>query len=432
MRRLFACASCLFALACGHGSEGARGDNGDDAAPMLPPLVPLPECPDENYDSCDILKADCRDRIAALAACVRESKPAADLRFDVMTEDEYAAVIHQDIADDPPPPVPHFEQALSLLGLGPPEGVDIDEGIQNHVERLGGVYRTAEKRIVIIDHGYPSDTAYIDAVLLHELIHSEQDADYDLLNWPSAEGTPYTFDQRMASNSVVEGEASFYEHRAVVPLLGIDVTPATFHQALSEQLDEMLGEAAGSPSAYNTSYVTFPYGYGAPQAYEAWLHGGPRNIDTLWASPPTNSQAVISALYGVDTPQSSGVELPAPDVPSLTPFTDDVLGAWGILLFLHKQDAAWGDVVRTALAWRGDHLWVFTDESDAPTYVLWEIELANEAAAKLVNDSLEHASATTYPFDHQAMGTRVFMSAAFQDLALSELTTAGNAWLSSD
>ena len=432
MRRLFAVSACLLALACGHGNSSARGDDSDSdtATPMLPALVPLAECPDENYDSCDIRQADCRDRIAALAACVRDSRPVADLRFDVMTEDEYAAVIRQDIGDEPAPPVLHWPQALSLLGLGLPEDLDVEEGIQNRVEWLGGVYRAAEKRIVIIDHGYPSDTAYINAVLLHELIHSQQDADYDLANWPNGD-SHYTFDQLLARNSVVEGEASFYEHRAVVPLLGIDVTPDMFREALNEQLGEMLGEAASSPTAYNTSYLTFPYGYGAPQAYELWLRGGPRNIDTLWATPPTNSQAIISALYAVDTPQTNGIDLTTPDIPSVVPYTDDVLGAWGILLFMYKQAAAWEDIAPTALAWRGDHLWVYTDESNGPTYLLWEVELANEAAAKLLNDSFEHAAEPSLG-EHAVFGTRVFLSVSFRGLPPAELAAAGNAWLSGD
>jgi hypothetical protein len=417
----------FFLAACGNASGGPRGD--ESPGPMLPEPVPLPECPDADYSSCDIREGDCQTRIAALAACVRDSEAVKNLQIDVLTEDEYAEVLRQDWADTPVPAVPHFDQALSLLGLGLAEGVERSEDIQNQVEWLGGVYRTKERRIVIIDHGRPADSPYIDSTLLHELIHSQQDADYDLANWPAPDAV-YTFDQRMARSSVVEGEASFYEYRAGVPLLGIDITQVSFQSTMVEHLRYELGQAASSPTPYGSSYVTFPYGYGAAQAYEAWKRGGPRNIDTLWGSPPTNSQAVISALYGIDTPQPSGIDLTTPEIPSFVPYADDVLGAWGVMLFLIEHDAEWADVAPTALAWRGDHIWVYTDENDAPTYLLWEVELATADAANLLNDTFDHGVADSPPYEHGVTGTRVFVNASFHRAPEPVLTTAGNVWLS--
>ena len=434
MRRLFSLVMLVTLAACGRGSnDDARVPA--EAAPMLAAIVPLSECPDDDYSSCDIRDAACQQSIAQLAACVRGSEAVKNLQVDVLTEAEYADVVRQDLAEVAEPAVPHFDQALSIFGLALAAGVDREEGIQTHVENLGGVYRPLEKRIIIVDHDRPADSAYIDGTLLHEFIHSQQDADYDLLNWPNSDpDAEYTFDQVLARNSLIEGEATFYQYRAEVPRLGLDIAHVDFKSAMSEHLRQEEGQALGSPTVYNASYVTFPYGFGGELSYFAWLRDGPPGIQALWAAPPNTSQAVMSEVFGLDTPQPGGLEIPAPDAPSLVPYTDDVLGAWGTLMFMMLQKAEWTEAMPAALKWRGDHLWVYTDDNDQKTYALWLVELASPEAATMLNGLLEQVALATEPLtiQHASTDKRAFASIGFEIESSPELTDAGKAWLSGD
>ena len=80
-----------------------------------------------------------------------------------------------------------------------------------------------------------------------------------------------------------------------MPLLGLDIGTIDFRGALSERLREDIGDAFYADTPIGASYNTFPYGWGAPLAFETWLaDGGPRGLDALWASPPNTTQQVIS------------------------------------------------------------------------------------------------------------------------------------------
>ena len=372
-------------LAC-----GSSDDEGAPSAPAptvtVPPGVPLPECPDEDYRVCDVREPDCQRRFASLAACIRGSEPLGDLPIDLLTEAEYSEKLRQDSADTPEPAFNHYERALEFLKLEPTGSTTRSEEIDDFVKSVLGVYLDDEKRIIIVDHDKPADTAYIDATLVHELVHALQDADYDLAHWPDEPAV--TFDSRLVRRSVVEGEASFLEYRAIVPLLGLDVAEVDFESAMREHLSFIEGKLAESTAPYRDSYSTFPYGYGASRAFRAFQDGGARGLDAAWASPPGTTQQILAEHLGLNTPQASGSEIPEPVVEGLTLVTRDVLGAWGLRLFLAARAQA--DATERALSWRGDGLWVFTDAvaegeiapNSPKTYLLWQLELDSEEEAR--------------------------------------------------
>lgn len=420
--RLLLLASLL--LAC-----GSTDDEGDPNAPaMLAPAVPLPECPDHDYGVCDIREPDCQQRLASLAACIRGSEPLGDLRIDLMTEAEYVEKRQQDLADAPEAEISHFGRALELLQLEKPGGVTRAEALETQAKNVLGVYFHEEKRIVVIDHGLPADTAYINATLVHEVVHALQDADYDLSNWPDE--PRLTLDSRLARNSVVEGEANFLEYRAIVPLLGLDVAEVDFESAMREHLSFVESKVTESTAPYRDSYATFPYGYGAIRAFHAWQERGARGLDAAWASPPLTTQQILAEQLGLNTPQTSGLEVAEPVVEGLTLVAHDVLGAWGLRLFLAASQLE--EPAERALSWRGDSLWVFTESvaegavpPDAPsTYVLWQLELESEQAARAV------AVANLRSCLGAAVGTRaVFTCNTANSQVPSDLEAWGSSWL---
>lgn len=393
-------------------------------APMLAPPVPLPECPDADYSTCDIREAPCQRQLSELAACMRNNDSRADVAIEMLTEAEYTTLVLQDYADTTDPPIKHFARALATLGLAPADDVPWEASVEAFVKEVAGVYRSAEKRIVVIDRGMPANTPQMDVILLHEIVHALQDADHDLMHWPDDE--PRTFDSSLARSTVVEGEAQFYGYRAAVPLLGLDIAEVDFESALHEQLDLQLTRVFESESLLDRSFLTVPYGMGALQSLRAWQAGGARGMDPLWASPPTNMQQVMAQLFGQNEPQANGIEIAEPQVEGLLPYGDDVLGAWGLHLMLTKELGK--DSLGEALAWRGDHLWVYTDANEL-TYALWQLELESSAAAL----ELAQFFARFPGVLQETSGKRVYASYCVgSSIPSAELTAWGKAWLSSD
>lgn len=389
---------------------------------------PLPECPDHDYSACDVAQPECQQRLMALAACVKGAAPIEGLQIDLLSEDDYAALVAAGY-DEPEPPVDHFEQALSGLSLHSPTSTRA-ESIAEHVQRVAGVYRTLEDRIVLIDHGRPADSVFVNSVFIHEAVHALQDADYDLASWPEHETN--TLDSRLARNAVVEGEASFYEARAIIPMLGLDFDEASLDASMKASLKSRLDEAFESPW-YSRAFGTFPYGVGGMLAYLAWLEEGPAGTDRLFASPPTNTRQLLAQLLDPEQSEIEPVEIAEPVVPAeLTLFARDTLGAWGLNLFLSANGVDQPESLSLALDWRGDRFTVYADEPRQRTYALWQVELANETAAAAVERALPNFAEGV---EHDVLGRRVFVSIGAGQLApapIAQLTDWGQAWLAAE
>jgi hypothetical protein len=410
---------------CGDGDEPPRVEEAS-----LHPPTPLPECPDEDYRSCDVRDPECLKALSQLTACLRQSRPL-QIPTELLTEDAYRDQLLRRSAEDEPS-MPHFDRALSSLGLAPPKSPPVSALIEERVTNLGGFYDSIEKRIVIIDHGRPADGPETDAVLVHELVHSLQDADYDLAHWPEDE--PQSFDAALAARTLVEGEASLYEYRAAAALFGLDVGEVDLESALQHHLSSALEDALQATSVLPTSFRTLPYGMGALRAFAAWQQGGPRGVDALWAVPPRTMQRVMAELFGMNEPQDSGIEITAPVIDQLTLDSHEVLGAW-CLYFLQMQAGSTAPL-ESALSWRGDHFWVYTDESSA-TYALWQLEFDGGTAARAWNEFFNSRNGRPTRFGTAAAtflsetaGSRVYVSYAYGGRPpAAPLTTWGKAWL---
>lgn len=401
----------------------------DDGRSLFRPGPPLPECPSADYSTCDVREEACQERLLELAACVRGGEPPPDLRVDVLSKAAYTELLRKDAEGVEEPEVPHFSRALSVFGLAPASGVPLDDQIDEQAAFVAGAYCEEERRVIVVDHGLAQSSADVNAVLLHEFVHALQDAEHDLETWPGEDAT-LTFDASLAARTVVEGEASFYESRVAAPLLGLDYARVDFEAAFESFLDRAMVRAFSSSLLLSQSYRTIPYGMGALQTFRAWSEGGPRAVEPLWQDPPLTTQRVMSELFGRNTPQATGAELPAPEATEgLTLYGDEVLGAWGLCLVLTKRTgdpSRVADFVDEALGWRGDHLWVYSDE-DGATYALWQLELESAKAAEAMEDFFAEL-----PGEHGSAGTRVFFSYEVDAEAPSaELTASGESWLTS-
>lgn len=414
--------------ACSSGDSAPRPGE-EQTPPALEPKT-LPECPSFDYTPCDILELDCQAHLRALAACVYGREPALGVSIELMDEQAYQQLLIEDWADIPEEQDAHLYRALSMLKLSSGGLSSRADSATELAARLGGVYRADEQRIIIIDHGEPADTADSNAVLVHELVHSMQDASYDFETWPRGIDET-TFDGFLATRTVVEGEATFFQHRVAVPMLGLDIDDVDFRGTMRDALLRRASSALLSPTPYSSSFSTFTYGFGAHQAYEAWRLKGADGLAELWETPPATTQQVYAKLFSAPE-QTTGIEIAEPAVSGLVLDTQDVLGAWGIELFLFANDLT-EKLDELPVAWRGDRFWVYTDEAGGATYGLWQLELDTAANAAQLDESFAVLGSAVA---HEASGKRVFVSFGFENGAIfvsnrasPELTAWGKAWL---
>lgn len=439
------CALALLALlvtACGKGhadasNDGSAGasDGGAPSASVEPPqgrdyggsassapASATEQCPNADYSLCDIRDAACETRIAGLAACLRGSQPL-DVHVDVLTEDEYTQQTLDAIANQPPSQLYHFYRVLALLKISAGRVGTLSAGVGAQVKQLAGVYEPDKKRIVIVDHGMPADSAFVDGVLLHESIHALQDADYDLSAWFKAHGND-TFDRTLALKSIVEGEARFYEMRASVPFHGDNPRTYNYSRYFGDARQAILSDVLQSPSPYDDSFLTFPYAMGASLIDAAWLAGGPPAVDPLWASPPLTTQRVMAEVLQPSSAQKTTIGIDDPQPSGLSLDSQDALGAWGLTLFFSLQGADDGSAEAHGLAWRADHFWVYTDDAHRE-YGLWQLELASEAEAQAFDAAAAQLGGDV---EHASSGTRAFVSLGVEGSS-TEVTTAAQSWL---
>lgn len=390
--------------------------DGDHPPDKHLPGPALPECPEAMVSPCDIRDEGCRARIAELAACMRGDAPLGNLRVSILPTSEFASQLAQE-QPEPTALQRSFHQALSTFGLSAEAPPSASMNAAATAEALAGVYRPKDKLIIIVDHGRPADGVSENVTFLHEYVHALQDADYDLTEWFD-DGQVKSFDHLLALKSVSEGEARFYEFRAAAPLLGVDISAADFDSTLEQHFERVLGQTFADGSPADKSFSTFPYAYGAIQAYAAWRDGGPRGIDQLWAAPPPTTEAVMASVLGLAVTEPNSI--PAPDL-SGADFDlvgSDTLGAFGLSLWLnaHTSDP------NLALAWKADRFTVAARGSQ--TYALWQIEVESEQAAR-------ELARTFTKLDAAWSGERLFVSTGFKSSAATELTAAARNWLDS-
>ncbi len=197
------CASKPLSREDDKGASSAGGE-GNSSGPQ-----PLPECPSLDTTPCDTRDSACQNGLLNLAACMYGVDTKPDVPITVVSEDELIDELQSQgpsgsAAMDPR--TAHFEQAMVELGLV--EAGDLTKGggsIEDLVSRIDGIYQNPTAGIRLVDRGTPRNDAESDALLLHELVHAIQDAEYDFSTWEVA--VPPDYDAILARRTVTEGEA---------------------------------------------------------------------------------------------------------------------------------------------------------------------------------------------------------------------------------
>jgi hypothetical protein len=253
---------------------GALAGCSDDEPDFVP--ASLPECPNHDYHTCDIRAVSCQERLLELTACVYGTEVVPSVPVQLISEREFRDILEAELADeeamqteDDIAATEVLESALTELRLTEAGGLSGEVIIDDYVKNLAGIYLDPGNGIVLIDHGTPQNDPDANALLVHELVHALQDADYDLDAW--AEPYATSTDSILALRSVTEGQATYYGFRVGLAMLGYATTDTDYEQTLLNLTSDLDAVARDDPSPYTRGGSTFPYGYGALHAYKGWL-----------------------------------------------------------------------------------------------------------------------------------------------------------------
>jgi hypothetical protein len=389
--------------------------SGDDHGAAGP--VPLRECPDHDYGTCDTREPDCQQRLLSLAACVFGSREMPDVPIRVLTEDELRAELQQEESETPAEELAQnaaIESVLHDLDLVEQGALSSEATIEQLVQNFDGLYRDAERGIVLIDRGAPKNDVEYDVLLLHELIHAVQDAQYDLNALFDEHAT--TTDSALAFRALVEGEASWYQYRVAAAMLGYDSVYYDFRQLFVDLRQDLVAEAKAADSPYIESFGTFPYGFGTKLMYEAWLTDRAGFEAPLFASPPLTTTEIMNLSLGIVEAPRVLHEFTEPTAEGdFALIADDVLGDWMLNLCLVRKGLS-------SVRWLGDHLWIY-QATDGRLAWLWQLQLEH------IPSTFADALQLNLP-DHvsvEGRGQRVFLSSGTESAPF--LLDAGRAFL---
>ncbi|HWG92775.1 MAG TPA: hypothetical protein VNU66_00935, partial [Mycobacteriales bacterium] len=252
-----------------------------------------------------------------------------EVDVEVLDDDAFLEALYEDDGDTAPEPPGDSEATLRALGLVE-EGTDLDEEVGEALdEGVVGFYDPRDERLVV--RGREVD-AFVELVVVHELVHALQDQHFDidrpdLLEADDERSTAFT---ALLEGDAVRVETAWYlaqspERQAEVDALGG-------------------GELAGTGDVVE-ALIGFPY-YAGPGYVEALLaEGGQQALDAAFAEPPTTTGEVLAP---------DRVE-PAPAPPAPEPGGDvvdeGVLGVLGLALLTGADPLDLDDAL---LGWRAD------------------------------------------------------------------------------
>jgi hypothetical protein len=238
------------------------------------------------------------------------------------------------------------EATLKALGLLE-EDADLDERVTESLEGgVVGFYDPTTDRLVVRGQ---SVSAFVELVLVHELVHALQDQHLDL-DRPELDEAD---DERsIAFTSLVEGDATRVE------TLWFEAQSGPRQREIARAVGGLGGGLGDAEVDVVESLLGFPYLSG-PGYVEALLEqGGQEALDAAFADPPTTTEQILRPGRDLDVVE---VARPEPDGDVLD---EGVLGALGIDL-LAGVDVL--DPTDSVEGWRGDRYVTYQDGDRACT-----------------------------------------------------------------
>lgn len=320
---------------------------------------------------CDIREASCIEFVAEVVACQREV-PVVQPTVHFSTTAEVLASLEQ-----PTPEQLELERDYwageALVGLMP-EGYDPASSASDGLSGVLAFYSWDTEEIVVISDANIDDEEQAYRVLVHEMIHAQQDAEYDLEQLWSEFAT--TFPRSLGVRAAVEGEAVLFTDLADLERLNLSPDEVDWDGYFENWQNEMLLRARNSDTPSLSVLGLFPYAFGGELAYRAWVTGGIDAVRSFVLEPPDSARDVLGRVYGGGAPANLDTELAPHAVPVLPGHT--YLGgggqdAWLINIMLQRRAGAGALWNNQAASIAADHLSVWKENETGAHVAVWRL-----------------------------------------------------------
>jgi hypothetical protein len=292
---------------------------------------------------CDIRARACQQEVLAIAACARGDAPA-DVAIEVMDFDAYVESERARAAQTDPEERARREQfyaGLARLGLVP-EGLTLEGAAEQSVDWVGAFYSSDERAIVVLDRGSPLAGVSATGLLLHELVHAQQDAAHGFEQLYDAQ--PAGRDGATGLSALIEGEAVVHTDRALADAFGYEPGDVDWDRVYLRYGARGSRTLAQSESPLFDVSSWFVYAFGARYVNGAFERGGHAAIAALYDEPPASARQ-IALGEGAAEPDDGAWHESGVDARALPPAPADFqaigelhLGAYFAHLFATRPD----------------------------------------------------------------------------------------------
>ncbi|MCA9717950.1 MAG: hypothetical protein H6713_13180 [Myxococcales bacterium] len=331
-----------------------------------------------DYERCDPTDEDCVREVAEVLAC-RRGVPAItpEVRF-LSREEAVAENTGEPLTDEELQDLRDYYNAEALVGLMPVdyEPADVTADV---FDSIVAYYSRAEREIVIIEDSRVDDPAAAFEVLVHELVHAFQDAEWELQGLYDEHAT--SVDRLMGLRAMLEGDASLYAALSTVSLAGVELTESDWARYFDDYQGHVLELAQESETPSLDMLGLFPYAFGIEYMYEAWRDGDYAGVEGAALDPADSVRQVLRGYPGEPRPELNGdALLDAHALPTLDGYTALSGGHQGIWLInaMLQRTAASADVFAVDALDRvdADYLIALREQGTGALATVWRISPA--------------------------------------------------------
>lgn len=239
---------------------------------------------------CDVREDSCIQFVAEVVSCQRGVPLVRPpVRFvtteDLLAEQEAPTAEELELDRD-------YWAGEALVGLMP-EGYDPADTAADSISQFVAFYSWVDEEIIILSDAIDDEeSAY--RTLVHEMIHAQQDADYDLDTLWARYAT--SFPRSLGVRAAVEGEAVLYTALADLEREDISPNEVDWNAWFSNWQGDMLTEGLRTDFPSLSVTALFPYAFGSEQVYLAWDRDGLDGVRAYVQTPPDSVRQVMAGF----------------------------------------------------------------------------------------------------------------------------------------
>jgi len=371
----------MLSVACERG-EARTGGEADER--------PAARCPTEKLP-CRVRLPQCQKALFELTSCLREQPEATMPPVRVITREELEEQLRAELDEGEPPSLEAraLDSVLPLLLLARPGAAVEEVRIEQLVEGVAAFYDEEQKSISVLEDVIEEEGEGASVYLAHEFVHALQDQREGL---EDLEKSDKSFDQKLATLMLDEGEAVLFEQLALLAMEDEPPAANNLVEPWSDLLSLVLDDIEASDAPLTLTYDSLSYAVGGVRLGEAYLAGGTGAVAAYHAQPLDNVLGWIDESAQAPRPLACG----QPDAPSgLATVGSDRLGFGGLLAFGSALGLSGEEAYDFARSWRNDELTLYARDDLSAVAFAFRIALGSEADALMLRELAANLSNVT-------------------------------------